>query len=503
LLRADIIISEKPLRRKGIILVERQAPDAFVYADARLPILRKRGWANIAQKSAAIQQSERLLFHPFRFYVLYHLQRILELHIVPMQMLVSSRGFARLLKIIISSFTRWSSSANAQGSILAWNDSVALAVLAEPFTYRGIFHSRRTSLGVDFKDQERLIAEHEKEVLQLYRDLPRESIDKSRLELASDAALLDGNRDVHIMLRLAKGKSRLDTRGKLGAATYLLTMAEMVRRATEAAYGIQLPEEDEIGFGMVPPNLKLRIYGSNRLYDGHRAAAREYMRQLGLDYRTRLRWYVEGDTEFGALKTVFGEREGETVQLVNLKGNFGKNSESGLRNSLREDLRDGTFSFVSLDSDRTDHVRVLRLAAQNDEICGLFFLHHPDFEFANFDLNELATILCKVALKMDGLKIDPHALIQTASSAGNAKQLFQIACKAVHLSRTKKDQVWGAALMEYTLENPIQNSSGKKRPIIEAIGNAMRSNAYSYQIMRKEYRVDPQNGQLVERQKRG
>jgi len=498
LLRADLIIADTLLNRRGLVIVGKNPPNSFVYADARLPIRRKRGWPNAAHRCKAIPTGVQLLFHPFRFYVLYHLQRILGLHIVPMQMLLSTRGFPRLTRIIVSSFKRWSSSFSAVERILAWNDVVGLAVATEPFTYRKIFHKIHMPINVDLSTQEKAISDHKQEVLQLYRAIPLDRLEKARLSLTCDAAILDGNRDVHMMMRLSSGTLRLGTKGRLGGATYLLTMSEMLRRATEAAHDILLPEEDELGFGMVPPNLKKRVYGSNRLFDGSRSAAREFMRQVGLDYRTRLRWYVEGDTELGALRAVFDEREGEVVQVVNLKGRFGRRPEAELRNALRADLRDGTFSLVSMDKDSVDNIRVLKLAAERDEICGRFFLHDPDFEFGNFELREIVEVLRALAIKLDDVTIDPGELMKKLSAVKSAKVLFEIVNRDFHLKKTKKDQVWGAALMRYALENPIMSNS-VKRPILNAIETGLRSSSFNYQVTRQEYRVDPGNGQLIER----
>ena len=85
----------------------------------------------------------------------------------------------------------------------------------------------------------------------------------------------------------------------------LRTMAEVLRRATEKTFSVQLREEDERGFGWTPENVKERVYGSNRLLDGDRNADNEFLRQHGLSYGPRLRWYVEGDTEFSGLNDFF------------------------------------------------------------------------------------------------------------------------------------------------------------------------------------------------------
>ena len=77
-------------------------------------------------------------------------------------------------------------------------------------------------------------------------------------------------------------------------------MAETLRRFSESTFGRELPEEDELGFGMMR-KVKAENYGSNRLLDGERGVANAFVRRFGLDYGVRVRWYVEGYTEWGAL----------------------------------------------------------------------------------------------------------------------------------------------------------------------------------------------------------
>ena len=69
-------------------------------------------------------------------------------------------------------------------------------------------------------------------------------------------------------------------------------MAETLRRFSEETFGRELPEEDELGFGMMVRNVKVEDYGSHRLLDGERGGANAFVRRFGLDYGVRVRWYV-------------------------------------------------------------------------------------------------------------------------------------------------------------------------------------------------------------------
>ena len=70
------------------------------------------------------------------------------------------------------------------------------------------------------------------------------------------------------MLAVGDGDIRVKLEGRLGGATYLRTMAEILRRAMEEVQNEKLREEDQLGFGWAPPYAKLNSYGTNRLLDG-------------------------------------------------------------------------------------------------------------------------------------------------------------------------------------------------------------------------------------------
>jgi hypothetical protein len=178
-----------------------------------------------------------------------------------------------------------------------------------------------------------------------------EALEQARRDLCIAAELLDRNKQVHTLLRLAKGDARLKLKGHLGGAMYLLTIAETLRRATEKANGILLPEEDELGFGWTPLDMKKNLYGSNRLLDGDRKAAGEFLRDFRLDYGIRLRCYVEGDTEYYALKALLDDYNATWVQLINLSGQVVEKRGRGIafRESLRNDLNAHIFSCVVVD----------------------------------------------------------------------------------------------------------------------------------------------------------
>lgn len=399
LLQADLVASPSRLRLANLIEVGKDGEGNYLYADGRQPRRRTAGWGDAVDKLPKLPSDTKLHFHPFRYYVLYHLDRVLKTHILPMQMLISTQRYSDVLENTIEHFQNWSATREFIQNIVQWNNIARLAVAAEPFTYERLFNIRRRPVHLDWETQLEHIEQHRAIVSTWYQVIGPDAIEELRQHLCEDAQMLDQNTKVHVMLRLTRGGFRLKTKGRLGGAIVLLTMAEALRRATEDFYDMELPEEDELGFGMYPKGLKRELYGADRVFDGDRRIANQYLRHLGVDHGIRVRWYVEGNTEFGALEYMLGDIG--AVELVNLQGNVAAKGRKGaaFADSLRSDQKSQIFSLVLIDSDNEDYVRVVRRAAERDDICGMFFLSQPDFEFANFTIAELEGILWEIAVE--------------------------------------------------------------------------------------------------------
>ena len=403
-----------------------------------------------------------------------------------------------------------------------WNDIVSLLVAAEPCFYERIFQhlqvnlfqthptQRRwvpeddsdTIMNASFKELRAEIDQHWDDVENHYRTLDVNRLIQLHQDLCVQTQMLDKNRDVHTLLRLGKNKLRLEPEGQLGGAMLLRTMAEVLRRATEKTFSVQLREEDERGFGWTPENVKERVYGSNRLLDGDRNADNEFLRQHGLSYGPRLRWYVEGDTEFSGLNDFFRTIGAIDIEILNLRGQVVQKNSIAFRESLRSDIRMGIFSFVSLDADVSRNLQALRAAAHKNQICGCFFVSKPDFEFANFDLSELQEIVWDIALEQGADVTKKPILIATTSTANSGREFFQKVEQAVseipELWNVAKGEEWGKRLVQYTLSHP-NRLNGEVRLCMKAIRLAFNTRAASYNYTRLHYRVDPETGESVKR----
>ncbi|MGI8553564.1 MAG: hypothetical protein ACR2PL_22680 [Dehalococcoidia bacterium] len=450
-------------------------------------------------KLFASQPKFQVLFHPFRFYVLYQLDQVLEPSVGRMQPLYSAQGYHNLLDRWLASLQQWSVSGDLESALKGWSEIVDLSVVVEPLSFPQLFGHLRVPAP---HTEESLLADtdqHRQEVGKCLRGVGIEPIERMRRDLCVDAERLDPNKEVHNVLRLGMGDSRLRIEGKLGGSIYLLTMAEMLRRATEEVFDIELPEEDELGFGWSNREARKMLYGSYRLFDGDRSVANEYLRRHQLDHGLRLRWYVEGNTEYGALESIF-HRFGPTgVEVVNLRGRLGKDGQT-LRDMLRADLRLGIFSFVSVDADRLDNLRTLRESAKADEICGAFFVTHPDFELGNFDLLELEEMLWEIAGEQGAAPHSRSRLHEAIREVKSGGMLMEKARRALpELSQVAKSGEWGRLLMNFAQQHPDRRNGGT-RLIIEAVNMAFRSTVVDYHSIRRLFRVDPVTGRCVERQ---
>jgi hypothetical protein len=352
--------------------------------------------------------------------------------------------------------------------------------------------------------EQEIVEYREQDVLKLYQGIGKDRLEEIRQELCVATQMLDSNRWVHTLLCLGQGKFRIETEGRLGGALMLRTMAEMLRRATEAAFNVTLREEDELGFGWVPENVKKELYGSNRLLDGDENAAKEIMRQYELHYGLRLRFYVEGTTESEALQYAFQTIGAKYIEVINLGGEVAQRRGKGVafRENLRSDIDLHIFSMVLIDGDRSDFVSALKKAAIDDEICGCFYISRQDFEFANFELSELEEIVWEWAKEEDKDTIlteeDRHTLHEAIKDVTNADALINQAKKALlQLNNISKGERWGRKLIDFAGEYPLRQ--GEQRQIIDAIQVAVRAKKANYEITRREYKVDEKTGQPVKR----
>jgi hypothetical protein len=510
LLRTDLIKSPEKFQHPGIVEHGKDNDDWYIYADERSFPLQPVDWEGEIEKLEVLSPDLEILFHPFRYYVLFHFEQ----NLLRVKKLQHTRFPSKYISIPdTDSFVSWSHSEHFVPQVRQWNDSVSLVVIAEPCAYGRIIHSLRMDMSIYYKGGwdtlHRMIDEHWQDVSQIYKTVGIEHLKEIHQGFCYATQTLDPNEDIHTLICLGRGDLRLKLEGRLGGAIFLRTMSEILRRATEETFNQLLQEEDECGPGWSPSNgrYKIQIYGSDRLLDGDRHIANDFLRHFGLNYGFRLRWYVEGQTEWYALNWYFQQIGAVDIDVVNLHGEVAQRGQRGIafRESLRADMRMEVFSIVSIDGDVSENVRVVRKAADDDEICGKFFISMPDFEFANFEFLELVDILWQMAEEQGATTDEREQLIQAIQGAENVTDLLARAKRALPLSlgHVSKNVSWAEHLMDYALQHRIKRDSRKGRPLLDAIKWALHitrtTNIESYKDARRNYRVDRNSGELVSR----
>ncbi len=117
---------------------------------------------------------------------------------------------------------------------------------------------------------------------------------------------IDSNKSLHVLLRLTSWHQRNKLKNAIGGSVLRLTMAEIIRRPLEAALKIELPEEDEMGYGQWFNGARKALYGTNRVLDAPKEEIKDFLVEAGLDFGVKVRCYLEGETEFGAINYALG-----------------------------------------------------------------------------------------------------------------------------------------------------------------------------------------------------
>lgn len=506
LLRADLIKSKTPFLDEDAVDIGQDDWGNYQYISDRKMKTPTDGWLAAYDRVPKLPTDVELFFHPFRYFLLNRIQLILATargH--SFQSLISRESVMELADTHLKHLHGFMVSTDFL-PVMEYLTSIAdLAIAMEPLFFDKIYghSSRPVSVSREQMTQKKEVLRDKARHLLL--ELGEKRVGEARRVLVVDAERLDPNTNVHVILRLANGHLREDLKGRLGGSMHLLAMAEMIRLAAEDAFGKHLPEEDEIGFGYLMPSQKEMRYGSKRLFDGDFRGSNAFLRGLGLDYSVRVRWYVEGDTEAGALEALFGHFG--PFESVNLSGQVSASSRKGLafRDDLTRDDRAGVFSFVTIDGDRDDYVRVLKRAAEDDIFCGEFDISNPDFEFRNFNLEELTDIAWQMALEQNAREEWREQFRLACARATNGKEFTKWASAAIQgfPLEIAKGMQWGRNLMAYAAKYPnkVDSKSGKQepRPFIRLAQDAYLAVDANYQTHRRTRRVDPKSGHLVGR----
>lgn len=501
LLRADLVTSETELSVPGLVsALKIQGTNAF--CDQRHVPHRSRGFGGVLSDINEVHANAVPHFHPFRLYLLYHIERIFKSNTACTQYLLWPKGLESLAEREILHLDQWTAKVETSERFDYWNTVSDLAIAFEPLGYQQIHCEGRIRFPMTEESLPIQLAELRAKAAPLIRQITAPELQQVREDLGQAAQQMDSNSNLHVLLRLMSSHERRKLRGRLGTCMLFLEMAETIRRPVEDELQRSLPEEDQIGFGQWMEGARKQIYGTERVFDAPRTVLRDYLSSMGLDYGVKIRCYVEGDSEYGALSSAVGDAAG--IELVNLRGQVIERRGKGLAfsDALRRNSASHIFSAIVIDTDREEYVRVLRRVAESGEIFCPFFLLDPDFEFGNFTARELLVVALKLGrITQEALDATSGLEAQILATHSN-KEFFGILA-SVETARAAKDELWGATLMSHALklpELPAEHSlAGQTRPIVEAARLLSRARNVGYLRSLESASVDPATGRILRR----
>jgi len=236
LVRADAVTSSVRIEVPSLTFVSEEN-GTFLYCDTRSVPHRTEGYGGVFKKEKAEIGNLELYFHPFRLYVLHHVDRIFRAAVSSTQYLMNPEGLATLSKHHAEQLDRWTSGEQCAERVEYWNRVAELAIIVEPTAYFRVFHLNRWTVPNTEEAFAAKLGKRREQVNALLSGISREEIDNFREDLCWSAENCDHNKMIHVLLRLMSANERLKLRSSLGAAMLLLSMAEMIRRAAEEAKG--------------------------------------------------------------------------------------------------------------------------------------------------------------------------------------------------------------------------------------------------------------------------
>jgi len=493
LLHADQVRSTRRIRKAGLAEIGTTSRGEYAYADARPHRTFSSGLAAAATRLKELPSYMRLYFHPFRFCVICQYQKSCQLYPPPTDLTPLS-GIQKLQKHY-SSLQMHSGTTDHLRTFFKANGIASLAIAAEPCVYPLIFRSRRFRT-LDQTTHLQHVRDHWTQIEEIYKKIGERSLKEVWELLGWYSASLEPNSGLHEKLRLASSEVREEKlRGPLAGAVYLKTIAEVIRRAAERALQTEWPEEGETW--SYTAAYKQHLYGARRIFDGDPRISSRVLRMWWPSVGLHVRWYVEGETELGALEHHFGQNPAG-IDLVPFRGT----ASGWLADQLRNDFKNGTYSFVSFDRSVKDkqNYKWFRKRVEEGKFFGVWYVSEPDFEFANFSLEELQEILWQMATENKARSERRPDFLKLTMNCRNGKELERCTSKFVELKRFSKGKDWGRRLMQFAETHPLREGK-EDRQIISALRDGCRGAAgwFNHWLDRSMFQIDPETGRFVEK----
>lgn len=430
------------------------------------------------------------LFHPFRIYPVLQILRACRINVAQS----ASINRSRILDLLGELVQRLPEIDEIKSFARSANSIVDVPILLDPLYWPDI-SGRRAFRGFDESHYWECFKKYRYRALGLVALLCPKEWEEIHKILRFQAAELDENQDLYLLLRVSPWPKRERVKGNISGAMWLRHIAETIRLAFEEVHKVEWSEEDN-AFGVWMKGARAHRYGSERPLDNPLLAKPHLAFEFGLHTGSVVRWYVEGETEYGAIREILPRAADGGIEIVNLKGGLEKRRSVPLKLSdhLEQDMALKRFSVISIDGDEPDAVRFVRRQVENNKVIGFVSIHDPDFEFANFSLPELVEIAANFE---EGKGFSGDCLRQGDWSGVASGADFEKRYRELSLSRSSlKGVVWGGALASYAIENPVLN--GVKREFMASIDMAMRCLVTRYDYHKSGWRIDPDTFSLVE-----
>ena len=313
-----------------------------------------------------------------------------------------------------------------------------------------------------------------------------------RQRILSDAYFCDPSPDLYLLLRSIPFDLRnRRLRGSLRLAHDLYEMAEIVRLFLERVSSEPVSKEwDPTGS---PETVWVeRLYGSQPAF-GNPLFLRPLIRNYGLDPSFRVKWLVEGDTEEGFILR-FSKGLGANIQTYVTILNYGGDGAfikqlDAIDAELESARKEQRFVTLTFDDSKGARNRLDGLVKKG-LINFPFVMNTPDFEQANFTVEQLATVALKWAsdLQQRPVRVNQMTLVQFVQARIDDKgDDFQKAFNSVlHVNgeqfKLSKGKLWGERLADYLIDertkqgaagtDPIQGGSKIERQIRTVLRNS-------------------------------
>jgi hypothetical protein len=435
------------------------------------------------------------LYHPFRFYIVYEVLDSLRIPLARSSYLKRERVLPTLERHVrecLPSDEQISARAAKASGI------VELAILLEPMYWQyvtGIIAGSVFTME-GRPDYSNFI----KTVKQYVKSLCPEQWKAHHDTLRRRAADIDDNGSLYLLLRLSCWEQRQKLTGRISLALWIRHIAEMIRLAFEELHEEKWDEEDW-AYGHWYEDGRKFTYGYERPLDQPDQAQSRLAFLFRLATGSSVRWYVEGETEFYAISRLIPKPASEGIELINLKGNIATGKDNiamKLADALAQDKAQRRFSMISFDVDVEANVKLIRKQVSEDRVIGFIAANAPDFEFANFTLEELVEIACQIDEHYGSLR---QSLLEGDwKGITSGKEFENRYCNiSERRPRSLKGSEWGGFLAEYAMDNPLRSDNNQERPVLSQVRMGLAARTAHYDYQKESLCFDEESFQLMKR----